>query len=823
MNKFNLLLFFLFLCTSIKANNLKNAPERKGGTIKGTVLDDSQGTPVEYATVSVYLMRDSSLIDGTITNAKGGFQIGKLKPGKYYVEVSFIGYNKLAVKNIPISPKKRVADLKEVKLRQSTESLDEVSVIAERAPVKYQIDKKVIPVSKQITAASGTAVDVLENVPSVSVDIEGNVSLRGSSNFTVLVDGKPSILDASDILEQMPASMIENIEIITNPSAKYDPEGTAGIINVITKKNKARGMTGVSNVNLGTLDNYGADILMTYRKKKWNFNLGLDYNQRRFEGDSETENRTINKDTTYYVLSDGKSKMKRDGYGFKLGADFDLNPKNLFSLSFRMGKRDMSRGSNLNYEKYAIKDGLRESSVYNDSRNQWKKEIVFINSNFSYTKKFKGKGHQLATSVSYSRRTGGDEESTNELYQPDGTIESGQISLEDGPARKWEMRADYTLPLGGKSKFELGYQGRMRYSESETDRKDYVAGQAYVLNPKYSHDISYDQNVHGLYTTYANKIGIVGYQLGFRTEYTDRLIKYKTKDDQFSINRWDFFPTIHTQIDLGGKNELMASYTRRIQRPRGWYLEPFLTWSDAYNVRQGNPSLDPEYIDSYELGYLRRFGDQAVSIEAYYKVTKNKIERVKTVYQDNVMLSTMENVGKDYSLGLEATLNLNFARWFKNDLIGNIYHYKEEGDFTISEENDDNKKLSTMDFSTESFNWSLRNNSTIILNKSTRLQLSLYYNSPTDWAQGKREGFVMTSGALRKDFFKRKLSATLQVRDILGTAKHEMTSEGQNFYNFSKFDRQPMVRLRLSYKINNYKMKRGRRSENGVDVEEFEM
>ena len=277
MNRLLLLLGIICLAMITKAADPVVKPELQGGVIKGVVKDQTHDAPVEYATVSVYTMADSTLIDGTITDEKGAFELKKLKPGTYFVEVSFIGYNKAAVKNIPISKKRKVIDLKTVNLRQATEALDEVTVTTERLPVKYQIDKKVIPVSRQITAASGNAVDVLENVPSVSVDIEGNVSLRGSTNFTVLVDGKPSILDAADILEQMPASMIENLEIITNPSAKYDPEGTAGIINVITKKNKESGFTGVVNLNTGSHDNNRADLLLNYRKKKWNFNFGLDY------------------------------------------------------------------------------------------------------------------------------------------------------------------------------------------------------------------------------------------------------------------------------------------------------------------------------------------------------------------------------------------------------------------------------------------------------------------------------------------------------------------------------------------------------------------
>jgi len=821
MNRLILLICLSFLVLAARAVDPVVKPEMKGGVIKGIVMDNTLDIPVEYATVSVYNMVDSSLIDGTITNEKGAFKLSKLKPGKYYVEVSFIGYNKVVVRNIPISKSRKLADLKIMNLRQSSEALNEVVVTSERAPVQYQIDKKVIPVSRQITAASGTAVDVLENVPSVSVDIEGNISLRGNSNFTVLVDGKPSILDASDILQQMPASVIENIEIITNPSAKYDPEGTAGIINIITKKNTEKGLNGVANLSVGSYENRNTSILINYRKKKWNWNFGLDYSNRQFEGTSISENRTIFEGITNTILSEGESKMKRSGYGIRTGFDFDVNDKNSISFGFRYGNRDMERGSVLDYQEF---DSENLNPVFHDSKDLWKKEMTFVNSNFSYVRKFSGKGHQLASQVSYSHRGSGDERSANELFDSNGDQTSGKIAIEDGPGTRWEIRSDYTLPLGKDTKFELGYQGQIRSSEADTKQEEFEeATGEYNLQPLYSHDVTYDRQVHGLYTTYASKIGQFGCQLGFRSEYTNREIDFKDELETFTIKRWDFFPTIHTQMDLGSDNQVMASYTRRIQRPRGYYLEPFITWTDAYNVRQGNPDLDPEYIDSYEMGYMKRFGDQSISLETYYKVTHNKIEQVQYPWEDqsNVMKSTTVNVGNDYSLGVEATINLSFGKWLKNDLIGNFYHYKEEGNFTITNSADEDVY---QDFSTESYNWSLRNNSTIIVDMVTRFQFTANYRSDTNWAQGKRKGFFTTSAAVKRDFMKRKLSATFQIRDIFGTAKHETLYEGDNFYNYSQFNRKgPIFNLKLSFKINNYKMKRERGSDGGVDVEEFEM
>jgi len=816
-----LLIFTMLACFTQASTPVPNKTGAMGGIIKGIVKDKDLKTVVEYATVSVFRMADSSLVNGTITNAKGEFVLKQLKPGRYFVEVTFIGYNKKTIRNIPINRNQRVADLKEVLLSQASEALGEVMINAERLPIQYQIDKKVVPVSRQLTTASGNAVDVLESVPSINVDIEGNVSLRGSSSFTVLVDGRPSILDAADILTQMPASVIDNIEIITNPSAKYDPEGSSGIINIITKKGKLKGTSGVVNLNVGNFGNYGADFLVNMRKNKFNFHLGMDYSNRNFSGSRESENRTTKDDKTTYVFSEGDSERERLGYGIRTGFDYQIDTMNLITLGLRYGGREMEMGSDLDYTEYFITEGEEASpEEHFISTDNWERIMDFYNANFSYQRKFKGKGHQLLTQVNYSYRDG-DEKSINERKIPNGDMIDGKIATEVGPGSHLEIRSDYTLPLGGKRKFEAGYQGKMRQSEDITTQSDYntSTGQ-YELQEEFGHEVDYTKNVHGIYALYADQAGIFGYQLGLRSEYTDREIKFKGSSENFKINRWDFFPTLHSQVDLKEGNQLMASYTRRIQRPRGWHLEPFITWSDAYNVRKGNPNLKPEYIDSYELGYQKRMGEQSISFETYYRVTHNVIERVRSVFQDNVMLSTTENVGTDYSLGFETMLNLSFANWFKNDLIGNVYHYKEEGEYTTY----DSENVGTVqDFSTESFNWSIRNNATFMFNRTTRFQVNFIYHSASKKAQGERKGFVTANLGLKKEFFKRKLSATLQARNILGTAKHENISEGPGFYNYSKFDMQwPSIKLNLSFKINNYKSKRNGRGENG-DMEEFEM
>jgi outer membrane receptor protein involved in Fe transport len=685
-------------------------------------------------------------------------------------------------------------DLGTIALRRAIIALEEVEVSAEKPDMVFKIDKKVINVDKQITARGGTAVDVLENVPSVTVDIEGNVSLRGSSSFTVLIDNRPTVLEPNEVLQQIPASTIDNIEIITNPSAKYDPDGVSGIINIITKKTEQGGMSGIVNLNGGLDYKYGGDFLVSYKRGNLNTYLGMDYNRRESPGTVESESRTSRDTVETFVNSGGDSRWKRTMYSGKAGVEIGLTPRDFLSLEARGGGREWGRDADERFEEW---------TEPGDGRNRYKSssEMVrsgdFYQGSLDYQHGFDDNGHQVLGKAVVIRYEG-DEESETELLDTGGAITSGRRTTEDGPSTRLRFDLDYTLPLNEDQRFESGYQSRLDKTENASKFFEYdTLASGYVFRPEFSHTTEYERDIHAVYLLYAGGLGPLGYQAGLRTEYVDRLVTLVGEDETFTIDRWDFFPTFHMSYGLSEGHQVMASYTRRIDRPRHWYLEPFITWSDAYNVRQGNPSLKPEYIDSYELGYQKHFGSSMFSLEAYYRLTHDKVERVQSVYEDNVILHTVENVGKDYVFGTEIMLNLGLVRWWNINLMGNLYDYRVEG------------TLYDRDFSEESFNWRVRANNTFRFAKSTRFQINGFYNSPTVSAQGEREGFYFTDLAIRQDFLNRTLSVAVQVRDVLRTGKFEFTSEGPGFYSHREFTRKsPSVTLTLTYNFNNYRPER---------------
>lgn len=779
------------------------------GWIKGFVFDSKNNKPVEYANVVLYSKRTQEQVTGTITDVEGFFHLTDLRPGMYILEIKFIGFDAFTIDTILLRPNKNEINLGRIDITPDILAMKSVEVFGEKPIIEFQIDKKVINVSKQFTSLSGTAVDVLENVPSVSVDIEGNVSLRGSGSFNLLIDGRPSVLDPNDALQTIPASSIENIEIVTNPSAKYDPDGVAGIINIITKKSDKSGIAGLVNVSTGTFGNYGGDFLINIQKKKIGYFIGADYGYRNMPGNFTSKKRTYYSDTTSYNNTYGDSEWGGNSMGLRGGIDMNLSEADLLRFSFRYGGRGHGRNSENDYLLWT--DPGNDTLQYT-SKSESERSGDFYSVNLDYRHKFKKEGHELSTQIDLSRRNM-DEESLSEQLDENGVINFGQRSAESGPGNRLRYNLDYVLPINGDDKIEAGYQSRYSLSE-DSNTMDYwnADSNAYIPDLNYSQATEYTRAIQSTYLLYAGKIGNFGYQAGVRGEYTYQFIDLTGSDSSFYFKDWDFYPTLHTSYSFNNGQQIMASYTRRIERVRGWYLEPFITYMDAYNVRRGNPDLKPEYIDSYESGYQKTFGKSLFSVEAYYRVTNNKIERVQTLYKqyDDIILHTYDNIGKDYSFGTETMLTLFPVQWWNLNLMGNIYNYRVKG------------VLYGEPFDESSFNWGARVNNTFRLGKSTRIQFSGNYRSATVSAQGKNGDMFFTNLAFKQDFLNRKFSATMQIRDLFGTAAHFHKNEGPNFYSYMKFERQPrMLSFTLTYNINNYKTERERKgdSDNG-DFEE---
>ncbi len=816
--KTNFITIILFLATFCTFSNAQEPRGNRPGmnpqmmkaniTITGKVFSKNNQKPVEYANIILFRKQDSTQVNGNISDKNGIFKITKVRPGRYFLDIQFMGFAKKRIERLGVRPGSDIVDVGEIYLTPEMVNMDEVLVEADRISVAFQIDKKVVNVGSQAVAASGTAVDVLENIPSVTVDIEGNVSLRGSENFTVLIDGRPTILEPNEILQQLPASKIENIEIITNPSAKFDPDGVAGILNVIMKKNKLEGISGIINLNGGTNKKYGTDVLVSYRNHKYSAFLSLDYNQRNFSGQRRSERILTNlSGDTYQTNSEGDGNFSMVPYSIRSGFEYFISPMDMLGLGVTFGNRSMKRSSDLMYEEFNSIDNIKKEYL---SIDETKRGGNYFSFNLDYQHKFNNDGHELLGKASFNTRSG-DDESINYLKELSGEISEGQKSKESGPSTDYRFKIDYTWPLNKTDKFEAGIQSRLDNSNEDNDVFNFNTETGeYEIQELFCHSTEYQKNIHSAYSMYSFARGRLGIQGGLRGEYTNRLVELIDEDKSHKINRVDLFPSAHISWKQTERTQFMGSYTRRIHRPRGYWLEPYITWRDAYTVRQGNPAIKPEYIDSYELSFLQYIGKNMFSLEAYRRINNNKVERVQSVYEgyDDVILQSIANVGKDYTFGTEFMLRMNLTKWWSVNLMGNLYDYQIKGEFNGQE------------FDNGSFNWNTRANSDFKLKTGTTLQINSGYNSRSVTAQGERKASYRVNMAIKQSFMKKKMTATLQVRDIFGTGKREYVTDTDRLYSYNYMEREaPVIMLNLRYNFNNYRETKKRSQENSSEFE----
>ncbi len=808
-----LLVLFIMLAATLL---LKGQPSREhvaasaffSGTIKGKVVEASSSSPVEYATVTLYTSEDSVMIDGVITDGHGGFEFKKLGEGVYNVIIRFMGFRKVLISGITINQGNPVKDVGIVNLRPDVNNLDEVEIVGEKPLVEYQVDRKVVNVDQQINAAGGTAVDVLENIPSVTTDLEGNVALRGSTNFTVLIDGKPSILTGSDALKQIPASSIDKIEIITNPSARYDPDGTAGILNIVTKKNSLNGLSGIANLTAGTSPEAAADFTLNYRTKKSSITFGADASNRQMKGFREGYRETYYDDSTGYLVTNASNKGIRRGINLKAGIDYSLTEKNTATVEASYRMFEMDRENNSKNQEWSSLDPSRYYYLTNDDDESFHPTLQVT---IRDIQKFKNDGSELSAQLTYNQ---GNDESRQTTVQSlvDDTWENiDQVILDykrntTESEREWRGDLDFEHKFQDGGKLETGFQLRM-----DQDQEDYnyynwdSVSQGWIYDSIQSNEYDFTHNIYALYGTYSREFGKkLGVKLGLRGEYTHRNLDQKTGGEDYLYEKFDLYPSAYLTYYLPYNQQVQLSYSKRVNRPRGMMLNPYPMFSDAFSQFSGNPALEPEFSHSLELNYQKLFGYSYLNIESYYKITNNKMTRVQSVNEEGVLISTMQNIDDDRSLGVEISGFLKVNDWFNITPSATIFDYRLK------------KQTDSMEVVRQSTNWNARLDLGANLKTKTRLRLNGTYDSPTVTTDGTRKGSFYVGFAVRQDFFDSQLSMTLNIRDVFDTRHMKLTSEGENFYSeYENWRNAPVVSLTISYKWNNFSRKRS--AENGFD------
>lgn len=759
----------------------------QNAAIQGTVLDQSNQEPLEYANVVLYQPADSSIVNGIVTQPDGSFLMEDVPPGTYYLQVQFIGYESERMDNIVLSQGQTLR-VGAIPVSANEQLLNEIQVTGEKASTYHKIDRQVYNAGQFQSATGGTATDVLRNIPAVAFTAEGGITVRGSTGFTVLLNGKPVQSDPSLILSQLPANAVEDIEIVTAPSAKYDPEGKAGIINIITKKGATDGLFVQANVKVGLpsiedYDNaepaprYGADVTLNYRKGKWDLSAGLSYLRNDIAGRREGDVFTILNDTLTRFPSDGERSFDERVSTARATVGFLPNAQNNFSLGFFAGKRSKDRTADiLYYNNTGIylpeNETLYQTDYYNE--NLRIRTGDFLISSLDYTHVF-GDASQLKSSLLYEYTMLGGPTTNLNLSWPELTDTlQHQYNTNDNPLNGVRLQLDYAKPLG-PGKLEVGYQyrflnhvGDFFYEERE------IGTNRWNLIPEFSSSVDLTRQIHSLYGQYAGQAGKLTYTAGARVEVMDREL---VLTNQFfdSTYRYDFvklYPSANLLYELENNYRLKAAYSKRVERTTTFKMNPFPEREHSETFEQGDPELRPEFIDVVELGVIKDFKDNSVFATLYLQNVQNLVNRVNTIYNDTILNRIYSNVGRGRSIGLEAGAELNPVSWWQLYAGGNFYNYDIKGTFAGES------------VSTNSWIYSFNVNTTFKLSPTLNVQWNLNYLSAKNTAQGEDSRFLSPNLTVQKSWLDGRLSATLQWLNmdlgLLPTNEQRITTWNEN-------------------------------------------
>ncbi|MBI9036235.1 MAG: TonB-dependent receptor, partial [Bacteroidales bacterium] len=671
-----ILLFFVNQGYSQRPNQEKmNGKQRpKIGVLTGKIVDEITGLPVEFGTIALFDFRENKLLTGGTSNQKGKFHITEIPVGKYRVRISFIGYETFNIEDpIMLTRTEPEQFLGTIKLKPSSTSLEGVNIVAERELMENSLDKKTYNVSKDITAAGSDATEIMNRLPSVDVDMDGNISLRGNENVTILIDGKPSALtsgDAASFLQQLPASSIENVEVITNPSAKYDPEGIVGIININLKKDKLQGTNGTVNLTAGTWDKYNLSASLNHFTGKFNVFANYSYRDHNRESDgsinqaSFLKGKLLNSSENLDFRNRARiSNMFKGGFDYYIDKTSNLTFTGVYSAGI-----SNSADSTFRIERDYLDAVTADSLIKNSSNGERSTQEITLD----YRKKFLRPNQELTASIRYSDHTDND----NDYY---GT---NRYDITEGTSSKTGLQADYVHPFGDTYKFEVGYRSDINRSKDVLIYHTLSEDGHFTEDPVLSNAFNYDLDIHSVYALFSGiALGNLDYQLGLRAEQVYTHAELVSENDDFINNYFNLYPSMHFSYKLQNNNEFMLSYSRRVNRPRSHSLNPFRNESMPGNIRYGNPFLKPEYINSYELGYSKQWEKTTLTSAVYYKKIHDLMSRVSMLVDpvNYIMEHTMTNLGTGENYGFEFTASSSITKWWRLNANLNLFQQKIEG------------------------------------------------------------------------------------------------------------------------------------------------
>ncbi len=767
--------------------------------IRGTLVDEKKA-PIPFVTISLHRIADSTLVTGVVADEAGAFAI-QTKPGKYYLKISVLSYREKIIPALTIGDQdKQIGTLA---LVASAKRLDEVVVKGEKSQMELALDKRIFNVGKDLANAGGTASDILKNIPSVAVDGDGNVSLRGSNSVRILIDGKPSGLvsfKGGSGLQQLQGSMIERVEVITNPSARYEAEGMGGIINIVLKKERKEGFNGSFDVISGYPSNFGAAANINYRHKNLNFFVNYTASFRNTPGRSSLYQETYSNDTTVAYRQNSTSNLKGQNNNARAGIDYFFSPKSILTASYTWRLSKGKRFSDIQYLDYKINTNNVLTNIINRTQDETETEP---NSEYviSYKKTFAREGHELTADVRYLDNW---EKSDQYFSQktllldgsPSGVSSVLQRAINDETEKQLLVQVDYVQPFAKDGKLEGGLRLSSRNMTNNYTVTQQNSDNSWTQLPGLTNDFLYVEKINALYGIVGNKVRKFSYQMGLRSEWTDVTTTLKQTNDINPRSYANLFPSVHATYDLPRQHALQISYSRRVRRPQYNDLSPFMTFSDNRNFFSGNPNLNPEFTNAFEIGHIKYVEKGSMSSSIYYRHTTGKIIRIRRVDEQGKSTTRPENLATEDSYGAEFAGSYALYKWWKLDGSVNFFRAITNGG---------NLDAS---YQSDTYSWFTRLTSRFTIVKNTDFQWRGNYEAPQKTPQGTRQAIATLDLSLSKDILENNGTLVLNVIDVFNSRRYRSITEGANFYTESNSQgRLRQINLTFNYRLHQTKKK----------------
>lgn len=797
-------------------------------TIRGRIVDANTNKPLDFVNVSLLKSQDAPPTTGVVSDDNGNFELPRVPDGNYVLRISFVGYSTITM---PLTVNNRELNMGSIKMVEDSKTLSELQVVGQGTQMRFEIDKKVFSVDQNIAAAGGSASEVLQNIPAVDVDNEGNVSLRNNSSVEVWINGKPSGLtveNRAQILQQMPAESIQSIEIITNPSARYNPEGTAGIINIVMKRDRRAGYYGSLSAgtiwSIGTQPGFNSGFNMNYSSGKWDSYVNIGFRSMRFVGGGWTDRYTLAGTDTLTLLQQD-NRMQRNFYGVfgRAGVDYRFAENQTIGISGFGMTGGGGGSSDINYTLTSVPTNTILRDYYRNNVSTGNRPSMNVSLDYKWD--IDKSGSNLMSSLAYSAHSRWTDES---YLQKDRLSQDSTYILQrnNGENTEWQFKLDYTKMFDDKSKLEAGWQTRTSERFGPNSATDLVTD---LPLHAYFNEFTYNEQIHAGYFTYGARFNQLSVQAGLRGEYFWREPINSIKDDNGVLQTTQFdtkgemqwFPSLFLSYSLPNNSELQLNASRRVNRPRGRQINPFRDFSDSTNISYGNLELSPEYTTVMELNYLKTFGNHSVSSTLYHRYTDDVIQGVSYI-NGPALESTFMNVTQSQNSGLELVMKNNLFRILNLTSSLNMYYNMMEASTYINPYNTD---IVTQIPAQENFTWSGRIMGNIILGRNTFGQITADYSAPRLIAQGRQTASYAIDLGLRQTLLDRKLSLNFMVRDLLDTRRRSTITWGEGFYQRSEsYFHGRMVGVTATYNFGNMQPRRTqqRREMNGATDMNFE-